>query len=218
VILSAQGISVGFYVAIILVTASLHPWQDLARRKMATLQAFQEAFQSDWLVKALVAVAIVSLVKVLNGCFLAATRQVFVLSRAGLLHPGLAAVHPRSMTPTRAVLVVGILTAGGCLLGRSVLVPISEVGSLAYVVGWMATCWAYCHPKWRKGGWQLGVGLVGATVATGLLSLKFTPGIPGVLSKWEFASLGGWVVLGLLLYSSTSVKRVSPGEPSGPPS
>jgi amino acid transporter len=218
VILAALGIAVGFYGAIILVTASLHPWQDLARRKMATLQAFQEAFQADWLVKALVAVAVVSLVKVLNGCFVAATRQLFALSRAGLLHSGMAAVHPGSMTPTRAVLAVGILTAGGCLLGRSVLVPISEVGSLAYVIGWLATCAAYCHPKWRKGRWQMGVGLAGATVAAGLLLLKLTPDIPGHLSAWEVASLGGWVVLGLLLYLSTSVKRVSPGQPSVPPS
>jgi amino acid transporter len=199
VTLAALGGAVVFYAAIILVTAGMQPWQDLARLKLATLHAFREAFQADWVVNALLVAAVVSLVKVLNGCFLAATRQAFALGRSGLLPAWLAAVHPRWQTPGRAVVLAGLLSAGACLPGKSVLVPISEVGSLAFAVGWMAACLASCHPRWRPGRVGLAVGLAGAAVAGGLVLLKVVPGVPGSLSRWEYVALGAWVSLGLVL-------------------
>jgi basic amino acid/polyamine antiporter, APA family len=208
--------AVAFYALVVLVTASLHPWQSLAPQKLATLYAFRAAFQAEWVVNLLLAVAVVSLVKVLNGCFLAATRQLFALGRSGLLPAGLAAVHPRWLTPARAVALVGLASAGGCLLGKSVLVPISEVGSLAFAAGWLATCLAYCHPRWRPGRAGRALALAGAAVVGGLIVLKLVPGVPGSLSEWEFVALGLWVAFGLVLYRAASGRRAPPSQPSPP--
>jgi amino acid transporter len=200
VTLAALGGAVAFYALVVAVTAGLHPWQALIERKLATAYAFRSAFGSERVGNALLVVALVALVQVLNGCFVAAARQLFALARAGMVPPALAALHPRWLTPARAVVAVGVATAGGCLFGKAVLVPISEVGSLAFAVGWLAACLAYCHPKWRSGRRGPGAGVAGSVVAAGLLAVKLCPGSPGCLSGVESAALGAWVVVGLVLY------------------
>src|SRR5262249_24465740 len=94
-----------------------------------------------------------------------------------------------------------IVAALGCLLGKSVLVPISEVGSFAVVVGWLATCvayWAGVGGRPRLERWFFGAS--GAAVTGLLLSLKLIPSLGGSFTRWGAASLAGWLVLGLVLW------------------
>jgi amino acid transporter len=200
VTLAALGVGVCFYAVLILVVALLAPWEDLAGEPMATLAAFRYAFRSDLLVNALLLVAILSLIKVLNGNFLAATRLLYALGRNGLLPPGLGRVHPRFLTPTRAILFAGVFSALLSLLGKSVLVPISEVGTFAYAVGWLAACLAYCRgaagPLSRG---QRAVGYAGAAVCVGVLGMKLVPAVPGSFGRWEYLCLAGWAALGWAL-------------------
>src|SRR3989442_173739 len=83
------------------------------------------------------------LVWVLNGNFVAARRLLFGLGRRGLVDSRLGWVHPVNRTPGVAVIWVGLVTAAAALLGSAILVPITEVGSLASAAGWLAACLAY---------------------------------------------------------------------------
>jgi amino acid transporter len=212
--LAALGAGVFFYVAVILVVAALRPWQELAGTKSATLIAFQRAFESDLLVNLILFGAILSLIKVFNGSFLAASRLVFAMGRAGLVARGFADVHARFHTPRWAIVLVGLLAAGGCFFGKSVLVPISEVGSFAYAIGWFAACVAYCGGaggKARLGQWLLG--LSGVIVTLLLIAMKLIPFVPGSFTEVEYAVLASWVVLGLVLWCFRPGRRpLTPAE------
>jgi amino acid transporter len=201
VTLLALGVGVFFYVAVILVTAALHPWEELAGAEMATTVAFQRAFGSDLLVNLILFGAILSLVKVYNGCFLAATRLLFAMGRAGLVVPTFGRVHARFLTPTRTIVFGGLFSAVGCCLGKAVLDPITEVGSFAYAIGWLAACLAYCRGAGGVGkGTRRLVGYAGALIAFLLAAMKLIPFLPVSLQPWEYATLVIWVALGLLFW------------------
>ncbi len=210
--LAALGSGVVFYAAVVLVVAWLGPWRESAASGSATLTAFREAFRSDWLVNFILFGAILSLIKVFNGCMLSASRLLFAMGRSGLVGAGLGAVHPRFHTPRAAILLVGAVAALGCFLGKSALVPIAEVGSFAVVVGWLATCVAYCAGVGggsRLGRWLFGGG--GAVVAGLLIALKLLPFVEGSFTVWEYAALAAWLLLGIVL--SCLRPRARSGDP-----
>lgn len=169
VMLWALGVATLFYVLVIAVVALLQPWQTLLSVPLPTAAAFAQAFGWPWLVQLIMLGVLLSLVKVFNGNFLAATRLLYAMGRRDLLGTWLGEVHPRYQTPFLAVALVGGLTIVGTFLGRAVLVPISEVGSLCGAAVWLATSLAYCRGvsgKLTAGKRALGIA---AAVVAGLL-------------------------------------------------
>jgi hypothetical protein len=81
--------------------------------------------------------------------------------------------------------------------GQSLLVPITEVGSLAAALGWMASCAAYlCMRPSLLGKAAASIGLV---VTASMVLMKVVPQAPGHFSIYEWLALVVWVLLGLLL-------------------
>ena len=144
VMLWALGVATLFYVTVIAVVALLRPWKTLLEVPFPTAAAFEQAFGWPWLVRLIFLGVVLSLVKVFNGNFLAATRLLYAMGRRDLLGGRLGQVHPRYRTPFVAVAVVGGLSVLGTFLGRAALVPITEVGSLCGAAVWLATSLAYC--------------------------------------------------------------------------
>jgi basic amino acid/polyamine antiporter, APA family len=190
-----------FYVTVVAVVAWVFPWRELVAGKLGSEQAFQRAFGSRAIAQVVLAAAFLSLLKVFNGNFVAATRLMYALGRRGLVHPGLARVHPRFGTPTSAVLLLAALTAGASLLGDAVLVPITDVGSLAVGVGWLSACVA-ALVRLRRGGDRGGRtwAAAGAVVSLGIIAMKLVPAVPGSFGRVEWAALGGWLLLGVVLW------------------
>jgi amino acid transporter len=201
VTLLAIGLATAFYATVILVTASLHPWEELAGAESATTVAIRRAFGSDLLVNLILFGAILSLIKVFNGCFLAGTRQLFAMGRAGLMAGSFGAVHARFLTPTRAILFAGLFSAFGCFLGKAVLDPITEVGSFAFAVGWLATCLAYCRGAGGAAAQDgRAVGYAGVAVALLLAAMKLVPFLPVSFQTWEYVALLAWAAAGLAFW------------------
>ena len=146
-----------FYASIVAAVAFVAPWRQLVGEKFMTAVAFQQAvgssgFASKWIVNIILAAALLSLVKCFNGNFVAASRLFFALGRRGMVDPRAGTVHPEHQTPSTAVLCVGIATAACMLLGDAILVPITEVGSVACAVGWSAACAACLALRARPPG------------------------------------------------------------------
>src|SRR5262249_42278206 len=120
IVLAAIVRGVAFYAAVILVVVLLAPGQETVPTEDATLTAFRRAFGSDVLVNLILFGAILSLVKVFNGCLLSASQMLFAMGRSKLAWAGLGEVDSRSQTPRRAILCAGAFAALGCLLGKSV--------------------------------------------------------------------------------------------------
>jgi amino acid transporter len=203
VVLLALGVATFFYVIVIGVVALLEPWRRLVEQPFATVVAFRRAFGWEWLVRLIMLGALLSLLKVFNGNFLAATRLLYAMGQRQLLGARLGTVDQQFQTPTVAIVAVGGFTAAASLLGRAVLVPISEVGSLAGALGWLATCLALC---WGAGGIRSTtarmVGWSGALVSAALVLIAASGfGIYHVLA------LIGWVVLGCVLWIQQRIQQ-----------
>ncbi len=197
VIFSAIVVGFVFYIVVIAAVAFVAPWRELTDAPFMTAFAFEHAMGSRWIVSVIMSAALLSLFKVFNGNFVAASRILFAMARRGLLKRQLAAVHPENQTPSAAVLSIGIATGLCMFLGTAILVPISEVGSVASATGWFAVCAAFLYTKPRTRDYL--IALLGALVGLAMVLMKFLPFIPGHFSPWEWLALGIWILLGSLV-------------------
>lgn len=189
-----------FYVVVVGVVAWVYPWSDLVSQHLGTETAFARAFGSPWIARLILAGALLSLFKVFNGNFVAATRLVYALGRRSLVHRSLGAVNPRYGTPASAIALVTVLTGAGAFLGDAVLVPISEVGAAVAAIGWCASCLAFIALA-RRGGMRDGVMIaaVGAVVSVAIVVMKVVPRVPGSFTTAEWVAFTAWCILGLTL-------------------
>jgi amino acid transporter len=193
-----------FYTCIVAAVGFVAPWHALIGEKFMTAVAFQQAVGSRWIVNVILAAALLSLFKCFNGNFVAASRLVFALGRRGMIDAGAGRIHPRHQTPSTAVLCVGGATAFCMLLGDAILVPVTEVGSVACAIGWSATCLA-CLYLGRAGtqsnrielsAVERGVAVFGLLVGIVMLLMKIVPLVPGHFTGYEWLALAIWVALG----------------------
>ncbi len=197
-IMLAVVVGIFFYTSVIAVVAYVHPWQPLASTKFATAVAFERAFRARWIVNVILAAALLSLLKVFNGNFIAASRLLFALGRRGWVEARLGQVHASNQTPSTAVLSIGLLTTAGTFLGEAILIPITEVGSVASAAGWLATCAAYyrLEPARR----ERAIASVGVLIGLLLILMKILPFVPGHFVAYEYVALALWGFTGLLLH------------------
>jgi basic amino acid/polyamine antiporter, APA family len=201
VIFVALGAGILFYVVVIAVVTRLQPWQSLVTERFATAVAFERAFGSRLLVEIIMLAVLLSLLKIFNGNFITATRLLFAMGRRRMLDRRLANIHGEYRTPTAPILFVGLITALAAFLGQAVLIPISEVGSLASATGWLATCLAFCCGAGRAVTRRsLIIGILGALIAAALIAMKLLPWVPGSFGKFEYIALGAWALLGLIFW------------------
>ena len=84
-----------------------------------------------------------------------------------------------------AIALMAVLTAAAAMFGDAILVPVTEVGSLAVGVGWLSACAAYLAR--RRGGSASGaespsMAIIGCMVAVLIVLMKIVPGVPGSFS------------------------------------
>jgi amino acid transporter len=186
-----------FYTIVIATVGYVARWSELTGTSFMTAAAFERALGARWIVSLILAAALLSLLKVFNGNLVASSRMLFAMGRRGLLDTRVAQLHPRNQTPSVAVILVGLSAAACMFLGDAILVPISEVGSVASAAGWLATCVAYYQmgpaPRQRR------IAALGALVALLLILMKIVPFVPGHFSLYEWLALGVWLVLGATL-------------------
>ena len=193
----AIAVGILFYTIVVAAVGYVAPWRELTSQKFMTAVAFQQAVGSRWIVNVVLAAAFLSLFKVFNGNFVAASRLLFAMGRRGFIDDRVGWVHPHNQTPATAVLCVGMATAACMFLGDAILVPITEVGSVASAAGWLAACASYfCMRPQARQRW---VAAAGVTVGVLLLAMKVLPGIPGHFSLYEWLALASWCLLGMAL-------------------
>src|SRR5262245_61616617 len=119
-----------FYVIVIAVVTYVYPWQEIVSGHVRTEVAFERTFGSHAIAQLILFGAFLSLLKIFNGNFVAATRMLYAMGRRDLVHPSLGRVHARFGTPIVAISLMAVLTIGAAMFGDAILVPITEVGSL----------------------------------------------------------------------------------------
>src|SRR5215470_5794016 len=190
-------IGAGFYVLAIGAVSYIAPWQSLTGKRFATAIAFERGTHSIWLVRLILGISLVALFQVFNGNFVASTRLLYAYGRRGTLAPVFSKVHVVNQTPAVAILAVALGTLVCLLLGDALLVPVTEVGSMASALGWFAACVSFfCVEKNTR---LLAVSLLGITVSALLVLMKLVPAVPGHFTGAEWVALAVWLAIGLLL-------------------
>ena len=97
---------------------------------------------------------------------------------------------------------MAVLTMGAAMFGDAILVPITEVGSLAVGVGWLSACAAYIArekpgPSSLRSLW---LAYAGAAVAVAIVLMKVVPQVPGSFTGAEWAAFIAWSAAGLLFW------------------
>jgi basic amino acid/polyamine antiporter, APA family len=149
-------------------------------------------------VRLILGISLVALFQVFNGNFVAASRLLFAYGRRGTIAPAFARIHAVNLTPTVAIFAVAGATVIGLLLGDSLLVPVTEVGSMAAALGWFAACISFFVVESRTG--LRAVAALGMAVSMLLILMKLVPAVPGHFTGGEWVALGVWLAIGLLLH------------------
>jgi len=199
-----------FYTIVIASVGYVAPWRQLTNQKFMTAVAFQRALGARWIVSVILTAALLSLFKVFNGNFVASSRLLFAMGRRGLVDRQVSAIHPCNQTPSIAVLWVGIATAICLFLGDTILVPVTEVGSVACAVGWLSACAAYYQMRPTTG--QRVIAAAGIALCLFLILMKIAPVIPGHFSGYEWLALGIWILLGIALHRRANTARAVSAE------
>ncbi len=195
-----------FYVLIIAVVTYVYPWQEIVTGHVRTEVAFERTFGSHRIAQVILFGAFLSLLKIFNGNFVAATRMLYALGRRGLVHPSLGAVHPAFGTPAVAIGMMALLTVAAAMFGDAILVPVTEVGSLAVGVGWLSACAAYLAR--RKTPDERGtMAWIGCLVSAAIVLMKVVPGVPGSFTRAEWIAFAAWSAAGIVFWVTRPRRR-----------
>jgi len=193
-IVAALSVGAGFYVAVIAAVSFVAPWQTLLGKRFATAEAFSAAVGMQWPVRMIMGAAVFGLLQCFNGNFVAASRMLFSFGRRGTVPARFGAVHPVYQTPSAAIAGVTVATVAGLALGDALLVPVTEVGSMAAATGWTAACVSLFVVEKRNGVRMIAA--LGVLVALLLVAMKLVPVFPGHFSRAEWIALAVWLAIG----------------------
>jgi basic amino acid/polyamine antiporter, APA family len=197
-IVTALLVGAGFYVLAVASVAYISPWQGLIGKRFATAIAFEQALRAQWPVRLILLAALFGLFQCFNGNFVASSRLLFAYGRRRSIPPVFGKVHEKFLTPNIAVLGIAAGTLVGVLLGDALLVPVTEVGSMASALGWFAACLSFWIVE-KRASMRVVTGL-GIAVSLLLFLMKVLPVFPGHFSLWEWIAFAAWVVLGIALH------------------
>jgi amino acid transporter len=197
-IVMALLVGTGFYVLAVAAVSYVAPWQGLLGERFATAIAFEQALGARWPVSLILVMAMLGLFQCFNGNFVASSRMLFAFGRRETIPAGFGTVHQEFLTPSVAVLGITVGTLAGLLLGDALLVPVTEVGSMASALGWFAACASFWLVE-KRVGMRLVTGL-GILVSLILFLMKVLPVFPGHFSPAEWVAFGIWVALGAALH------------------
>ena len=125
-------------------------------------------------------------------------RLLFAFARRGTIPQQFAAIHERFLTPHRAVAALTVATLVGLLLGDAILIPVTEVGSMASATGWFLACLSFLLVETRSK--QRTLATFGLLVALALVAMKVLPVVPGHFTRTEWIALALWLAIGAALH------------------
>jgi APA family basic amino acid/polyamine antiporter len=194
----ALGVGAFFYALCILAVGYIAPWQSLLGKRFATAIAFEHGIGRHWPVQLILVMALVGLFQCFNGNFAASTRLLFAYARRGTIAPRFATIHEKFSTPSVAVIGITVGTLIALLLGDYILVPVTEVGSMASALGWLAACLSFWLVDPRPG--MRAITTLGIIVSLLFVLMKLIPAFPGHFTHAEWIALAIWLILGAILH------------------
>ena len=142
-----------------------------------------------------------------NGFIVGASRVIFSMARAHML-PGIFAKVNKKGVPVAAILLVGLVTILSPLLGKSALVWFVDAAAFGTVVAYFMVSLSFLILRKKepdlarpfKVNAGIVVGILAVGVALFMATLYLPLYSPAPLLGIEWALVGGWIVLGIILF------------------
>ncbi len=197
-----------YYTMVLLSSAWIIPWQETAKLKLGTIDAFRVAgFPAlGW---AAYLISVLGLVTSFVSLFAATPRLVLSLSRAGVLPQTFAKTHPKYGTPVNALYLILGLTLCLGWLGKGAIVWFLDIGGFTIAIAWALATFSLIKIRRKcpslRGAYRtptILLPLIGGMVAIIIAVATLIPGTPLSLEwPYEYIILGVWAVVGILLYA-----------------
>ncbi len=200
-----------FYTLIIIASASSIPWTDFASLDSPALAFMFNRIYDNPLGAILYYItligALAGLLSTYNGMFIAATRLLSSMGRSFLI-PNIFSKESEHGSPIVAIIFCGIATLIGPVFGTSVITPLTNVGSLSFVLGWLITCYSTLilrknekklHRPIRAGKGRLIIYL-SILISLALSILSIIPSSPGFMTYESLIIFTIWIILGVIFY------------------
>jgi amino acid transporter len=203
-------IAVLWYVAMIMaVSVALTP-AERATSSLPTADAASAALGGGWGGTLLVMAGIGGILTSWNAFLIGGSRAMYALAKAGQLPAWLGVLHPRYNTPHRAVLLIGFFSILAPFFGRQAMVWLVDAGSFGIIVAYAFVALSFLVLRYREPEmprpyavrfWKF-TGFAALMLSLAIV-LLFLPGSPAALIwPWEWAIVGGWILLGAVLLAA----------------
>ncbi|WP_089651293.1 APC family permease [Halobacillus aidingensis] len=204
------------YSAMILITASTMPWQELLLNisENQSVWGTGDAIESYlgragvWIIAVAVCMGIFT---GLNGFYISASRLTFAMGRARILPDVFRRLHPKYNTPYVGILFTMLICLIAPWFGREALLWVVDMSSTGVAIAYFfCTATAYKFFSWKETGPDSSrtasplkklFSLVGMISALGFLALLLLPFSPASLGKESYIALLIWVALGIVFYA-----------------
>jgi basic amino acid/polyamine antiporter, APA family len=119
------------YVLVALVAIAAQPWQDFEGQEAGLAEILRDITGATWPSLVLSVGAVISLFSVTLVVIYGQSRILFAMARDGMLPEVFHKVNPRTLTPTRNTIIVGLFVALlGALVPLDVLADLTSMGTL----------------------------------------------------------------------------------------
>ncbi len=204
-----------FYIATIYSFSTIVPWTTYVTMPVPALAVLKNI--SIVLYVVMLTIATLGPIGPMNSSYGATARILMAMAQSKQIPDGFAKVSPKSGTPVLANIVLAVLTCAGPLLGKKMLLPLTNVSSLCFIISYTVVCFACL--KLRKSEPDLerpyrvpgGIaGIVFACISGAvIIGLMVVPTSPAALKPIEWIITLAWVAIGIVLSIVSGNKRKS---------
>lgn len=184
---------------------------------LTTAEAMKIAFSDSKLAANILIIGgLAGIVSSWNSFLMAGSRAIQAMAESKMLPKFFSKVNEKHKTPANAIFFIGTLSALAPLLGKSALLWIANAGGLSVVVAYFIVALSFLvlrktepnmERKYKVKHGQF-VGMMAIIMSGIVFSLYLNPTLPSFLGLHEWLIVGGWTLLGSVLYVKCKVWKL----------
>src|ERR1700733_5833447 len=215
-------IGVAFYCLVIIASAMAGPREFIVSGELPAVRAMQTTFRSPVFTKIVLLGMTTGILATWNACTLWASRLLLALARDGSVPAALGSIHPRFGTPGNAVLVASLVCVVGIFLGRSILLPVVNMGAISLALVYVACCLGTLRRRrvsphsfgdFRVPGGRstIFIAIAAASLMAAVVALEPLTRSNGAIPT-EWILFGAWAILGVVCWRLAPITASTRGK------
>ena len=200
-----------WYIGIVWAVSRTMTNAELQTTVLATADAMSNAYKGTrWASTLLIIGGVSGIISSWNSFYIGGSHIICSLAQAGMLPASLGKINARTNTAGNAILLIAAVTTFAPLLGRNMLVWLSDAGGLGVVVCLMLVAASFIQlrkkmPDMKRpftAGKTTAVGWAALIASVLFTALYVVPGMPSALVwPYEWLIIIGWSLIGVVFYA-----------------